>query len=360
MKTYLVGGAVRDKLLGYPYHERDWVVVGSSEKQLLGEGYTPVGKDFPVFLHPQTKEEYALARTERKSGKGYKGFNCYAEADVTLEEDLLRRDLTINAIAESAAGEIIDPYRGQADLQNKILRHVSDAFTEDPLRVLRLARFLARYAHLGFVIADETIKLTQVISQSGELQTLPAERLWKELEKALQTRSPEYFFYGMEKMGASKILLPELTPIDERTVAVLQKSVDLGHPAPINFALLFFNKNLNKTTSFCERLKCPREYRELASIVCEHSSLFIQTFDSGQILNLLERLDAFRKEQRFEQYLTCCELIYDTVNRSEQLRAALVLCRSIDAKAFAEQGLKGKAIALALREKRLQSLANLK
>ncbi|MFT5692644.1 MAG: tRNA nucleotidyltransferase (CCA-adding enzyme) [Oceanicoccus sp.] len=360
MITYLVGGAVRDKILGFPYHERDWVVVGSSAEALLSEGYVPVGKDFPVFLHPTTKEEYALARTERKSGMGYKGFNCYAEPDVTLEEDLLRRDLTINAIAEGPDGEIIDPYNGKSDLQNRILRHVSDAFTEDPLRVLRLARFLARYAHLGFTIADETIKLAQAISKSGELQTLPAERLWKELEKVLQTRSPECFFSAMDKMGASDVLLPELVNLNEHTVSVVQKSVAFALPPQVRFALLFIDKSPNETVALCVRIKCPNEYRELANVVCKYAPLFSATLDAESTLVLLEKLDAFRKEPRFKHYLICCELIYNTPKSGEQLLEALAVCKSVDASIFAAQGLKGKDIAIALREKRLQTLTDLK
>lgn len=360
MVTYLVGGAVRDKLLGFPYHEQDWVVVGSSAEELLRKGYLPVGKDFPVFLHPTTKEEYALARTERKSGKGYKGFNCYAEPDVTLEEDLLRRDLTINAIAEGPDGEIIDPYDGTSDLQNRILKHVSDAFIEDPLRVLRLARFLARYAHLGFAIADETIELCRAISRSGELQTLPAERLWKELEKVLHTRSPECFFSAMDKMGASDILLPELVNLNKRTVTVLQRAVALARAPQICFALLFIDKSPSEATSLCERIKCPNEYRELASVVCQYSALFSETLDAENTLTLLEKLDAFRKEPRFKRYLSCCELIYDTPESGEELLKALAVCQSVDARIFAAQGLKGKDIAIALRQKRLQTLTDLK
>lgn len=359
MITYLVGGAVRDKLLGLPDSDHDWVVVGSSAEELLSKGYLPVGKDFPVFLHPTTKEEYALARTERKSGKGYTGFNCYAEPDVTLEEDLLRRDLTVNAIAEGPDGEIVDPYGGQSDLQNRILRHVSDAFTEDPLRVLRLARFLSRYAHLGFTIADETIALSRIISKSGELQTLPAERLWKELEKALQTRSPECFFSALDNMGASDILLPELVNLSARTVNVLHRAAAFSPAPQICFALLFIDKKPNETDTFCRRLKCPNEYRELANAVCQYAALFNVDCNAEDTLTLFEKLDAFRKETRFKHYLSCCELIFDSPASAEPLHEALVACKSVDASIFAAQGLKGKHIAIALREKRLQTLTNL-
>lgn len=210
MQIYLVGGAVRDGLLDIPVFDRDWVVVGATPAELLAMGYQQVGKDFPVFLNPETHEEYALARTERKSGQGYTGFTCYAAPDVTLEEDLLRRDLTINAIARSAEGELIDPYQGVADLQARVLRHVSDAFGEDPLRVLRVARFAARFAHLGFSIAGETLALMRRMAHSGELAALTAERVWKETEKALQSQSPQVYFQVLRDCGALAVLFPEI------------------------------------------------------------------------------------------------------------------------------------------------------
>jgi len=208
MKTYLVGGAVRDSLLDYPVHEKDWVVVGATPQQMLDSGYQQVGKDFPVFLHPETKDEYALARTERKSGRGYTGFAVHCDPDVTLEEDLVRRDLTINAMAQDAQGNIIDPYNGQGDLANKVLRHVSDAFVEDPLRVLRTARFAARYAHLGFSVAPDTLALMSKIVQQDELAHLPAERIWVEMDKALGERNPEVFIEVLRECGALAKLIP--------------------------------------------------------------------------------------------------------------------------------------------------------
>lgn len=210
MKIYLVGGAVRDALLGLPVKDRDWVVVGSTPQEMLDAGYQQVGRDFPVFLHPQTHEEYALARTERKSGSGYTGFTCYAAPDVTLEDDLKRRDLTINALAQDDNGEIIDPYNGLGDLQNRLLRHVSPAFGEDPLRVLRVARFAARYAHLGFRIADETLALMREMTHAGELEHLTPERVWKETESALTTRNPQVFFQVLRDCGALRVLFPEI------------------------------------------------------------------------------------------------------------------------------------------------------
>ncbi|MDN5690966.1 MAG: multifunctional CCA tRNA nucleotidyl transferase/2'3'-cyclic phosphodiesterase/2'nucleotidase/phosphatase, partial [Acinetobacter sp.] len=210
MQVYLVGGAVRDHLLGHPYHEKDYVVVGATPEQLLAQGYQPVGKDFPVFLHPKTKEEYALARTERKSGHGYHGFEFFTDPDVTLEEDLIRRDLTINAIAMDEAGQVYDPYHGQDDLAHKILRHVSDAFAEDPLRVLRVARFAARYAQYGFRIADETLALMRQLAESGELEALTPERVWKETSRALMERHADVYFEVLRECGALKVLFPEI------------------------------------------------------------------------------------------------------------------------------------------------------
>ena len=210
MQFYLVGGAVRDHLLGHPYHEKDYVVVGATPEQLLAQGFQPVGKDFPVFLHPETKDEYALARTERKSGHGYHGFEFHTDPSVTLEQDLIRRDLTINAMAMDNDGNVYDPYGGQQDLCNKVLRHVSDAFVEDPLRVLRIARFAARYHALGFVVAPETLLLMQELAESGELHALTPERVWKETSRALMEARADVYFETLRACGALKVLFPEL------------------------------------------------------------------------------------------------------------------------------------------------------
>lgn len=210
MQIYKVGGAVRDRLLGRPVSERDWVVVGASAEQMLERGYRPVGADFPVFLHPQTGEEYALARTERKSGRGYGGFTFHASPEVTLEQDLIRRDLTVNAMAEDDAGNLIDPYGGQQDLQARVLRHVSPAFAEDPLRVLRVARFAARYAPLGFCVASETLALMHQLAESGELSALTPERSWKEISRALMEARPDVFIQVLRDCGALAALLPEV------------------------------------------------------------------------------------------------------------------------------------------------------
>jgi len=357
MKTYLVGGAVRDKLLGLPVHEHDWVVVGASPQQLLDLGYQPVGKDFPVFLHPSSKEEYALARTERKSGPGYTGFDCYAHPDVTLEQDLLRRDLTVNAIAQDNNGDLIDPFGGRLDLQNKVLRHVSQAFVEDPLRVLRLARFMARYAHLGFSIAPETMALAQQLSASGELQTLPAERLWRELEKSLQAPSPQYFFTTMAATGAADVLLPELTPLDATSADHLQQAAATSAPVAVSFALLFARRDPEQTQTLCQRLKCPGQVRELALLVSRYARDPSNWRQPEAILTLLEQLDAFRRGQRFELFLQCCALLFPAASTLQRLPAALLACKTVDTAALIAQGYGGLAMAGAVRQQRLSLLA---
>jgi len=253
MKTYLVGGAVRDELLDYPHKEKDWVVVGATPEQMLDAGFQQVGKDFPVFLHPDTKEEYALARTERKTSPGYKGFDVHATVDVTLEQDLLRRDLTINALAKGESGEIIDPFNGLQDIQDKVLRHVSPAFSEDPVRILRVARFAARYRHLGFIVADETMQLMKQMVADGEVDALVPERVWQEMEKALGERSPSRFIEVLRDCGALERILPELdrlfgVPQPEEhhpevdtgihTLMVLQQACRLSDDTGVRFAAL--------------------------------------------------------------------------------------------------------------------------
>jgi tRNA nucleotidyltransferase (CCA-adding enzyme) len=359
MKTYLVGGAVRDKLLGHPFHERDWVVVGSSAQELLDLGYQPVGKDFPVFLHPKSKEEYALARTERKSGPGYTGFDCFASPNVTLEEDLQRRDLTINAIAEDGNGNLIDPYGGQQDITDKIFRHVSPAFVEDPLRLLRIARFSARYAHLGFLLADETTALLQKISAGNELLALPAERVWKELQRSLVETSPQQFFYTLQKTDALKKLLPELSSLTKKNFSVLQLAIKEKNPA-IGFALLFIDLELTGAEQLCQRLKAPKEYRELALLINRHGGKCQQPFTHAeQLLDLLEQLDPFRRSDRFYHFLRCTELLFNNQVTTQQMEKAFKTCTSINAAKLAEEGLKGKAIANALRNRRLTTITQL-
>ena len=358
MKTYLVGGAVRDKLLGYPFHERDWVVVGATAEQLLAQGYQAVGKDFPVFLHPQTHEEYALARTERKTGPGYTGFDCFASPNVSLEEDLQRRDLTINAMAEDNEGNIIDPYHGQSDLANKILRHVSAAFTEDPLRVLRVARFCARYAHLGFHIAAETMHLMEHISSSSELQALPAERIWKELERSLHEKNPQQFFITLQDAHALQILMPELTQLAPNTYTALQQAAIQGKAVAIRFALLFIDVDRTSTDHFCQRLRSPKEFRELALLVSSYGRSSQDKFTNAeQLLTLLLQLDPFRRPQRFEQFLQCTETLFKNTHTQNQLRRAFCACNTINNSELSVSGLTGKAFAEALHQRRLHAIA---
>ena len=343
MKIYRVGGAVRDKLLNYPSDENDWVVVGSSPQQMLELGYQPVGQDFPVFINTLSGEEYALARTERKSGHGYGGFAFHTAPDVSLQDDLIRRDLTINAMAEDDDGSIIDPHNGQQDLSNKILRHVSPAFTEDPLRVLRVARFAARYHHLGFSIAEETLSLMSTISASGELQHLVAERVWKETERALCERSPDIYLQTLRDCGALAVLLPEvekLFGVAQRadyhpeidtgihTLMSLQQAVRLSDSSPIRFSVMVHDlgkgitpdhilpshsgheaRGLPLVKDVCDRLKVPNEHRQLAMVVTEFHLLCHKAFElrPETLLKLLKAIGALKSSNRLEDFLTCCE-----------------------------------------------------
>ncbi|WP_315709493.1 multifunctional CCA addition/repair protein [Brenneria uluponensis] len=339
MKIYLVGGAVRDGLLNRPVTERDWVVVGTTPEHLLALGYQQVGKDFPVFLHPVSREEYALARTERKAGKGYTGFICDAAPNVTLEEDLQRRDLTINAIAQDENGNLIDPYEGRRDLQNRILRHVSDAFGEDPLRVLRVARFAARYAHLGFHIAEETMALMQRMTREDELAYLTPERVWKETEKALGTQDPQIYFQVLRDCGALAVLFPEIDrlygvpapakwhpEIDTgiHTMMALEMAARLSPSLDVRFATLCHDLGKGLTPpeqwplhhghgpagaklvdALCHRLRIPNALRDLARIVAKYHDLMhnVQILKPKTLLKLLSAIDVWRKPQRLEQLI---------------------------------------------------------
>ncbi|OGV27947.1 MAG: multifunctional CCA tRNA nucleotidyl transferase/2'3'-cyclic phosphodiesterase/2'nucleotidase/phosphatase [Legionellales bacterium RIFCSPHIGHO2_12_FULL_35_11] len=343
MKTYLVGGAVRDKLLKINVKERDWVVVGASFDELLNIGYKKVGKDFPVFLHPKTNEEYALARTERKNGVGYYGFTCNFGPSITLEEDLARRDLTINAIAEDENGNIIDPYNGKLDIKNKILRHVSDAFVEDPVRVLRVARFAARFYHLGFKVADETISLMRKMVENGEVDNLIKERVWQEWQKSLQERTPEIFICALRACGALDRLIPEINnlfgvpsnilyheEIDTgvHTLMVLNKASSLSNDPTVRFAALVHDLGKANTLRtqwpsqkghealgvevICElanRLNIPQKYVKISRIAAKlHLNIHkIKELTSSEILDTLEQADAFRRPELFENLLLVCE-----------------------------------------------------
>ena len=404
MNLYLVGGAVRDKLLGYPFKERDWVVVGASPEELLSQGFQQVGSDFPVFLHPETKEEYALARTERKSGVGYKGFQFFTDTSVTLEQDLSRRDLTINAIAEDSDGNLIDPYNGQQDLNDKTLRHVSDAFAEDPLRVLRVARFAARYQHLGFKVAEETASLMANIAARGELKYLTPERVWVETEKALKERSPRTYIEVLRQCNALKILFPEL----DRLFGIAQRAdyhpeVDTGihvlmaldqatalDSDPITrFAVLVHDlgkgttpkdvlpkhtgheeRGVQLVNDLCDRFKIPNRYRELAVAVSRYHLLCHKapTLRPTTILKVLKGIGALRQPEKLEQFIRCCEsdargrLGFEntTYESGLWLTQAFEAIQSIDNNEFIQQGLSGKKLGEAIDSQRQQLIAELK
>ncbi|CAI3135148.1 Multifunctional CCA protein [Acinetobacter calcoaceticus] len=343
MQVYLVGGAVRDSLLGHPYQEKDYVVVGATPEHMLAQGFQPVGKDFPVFLHPKTKEEYALARTERKSGKGYHGFQFFTDTTVSLEEDLIRRDLTINAIAMDQDGKIYDPYGGQTDLENKTLRHVSEAFAEDPLRVLRVARFAARYSSYGFHIASETLQLMQTMAESGELDALTPERVWKETSRALLEDHADIYFQTLRDCGALKHLFPEIDAlfgVPQRpeyhpevdcgihTLMSLQQACKSNYSLDVRFAVLVHDlgkaltpvnelprhimheeRGVKPVTELCERLKVPTQTRQLALSVCkEHLKCHqIMSLKPGTVWRLLQRLNVLRRPERVEAFVQACE-----------------------------------------------------
>lgn len=401
MNIYLVGGAVRDKLLTLPCDDKDWVVVGSTPHQMLAQGYLAVGKDFPVFLHPKSKEEYALARTERKSGVGYTGFQCHFAPDVTLEEDLLRRDLTINAMAQDNLGLIIDPYGGQKDIENKILRHVSPAFIEDPLRVLRVARFAAKFAHLGFTIAPETMALMKSIVQSGELNHLTAERVWQEWHKSLIAEQPEIFLSVLRECGALAIVLPEIdqlfgVPQPEKwhpeidtgihTLLVAQQAAQLSQSAAIRFAAqvhdlgkgvtpreewpshkMHARTGLDLIDSLCNRVKIPNEYRELALAVCaQHSNIHrAGELKPSTFLNILNKLDAWRKPDKFNAVLLTCladhqgrkGLSQTPYPQKTRFETAYQAALTIDVQAVIREGFVGKAIREELDKRRIAAIA---
>jgi len=352
MTVYRVGGAVRDTLLGFPFSETDWVVVGSTPEALLAEGYTQVGKDFPVFLHPETKEEYALARTERKSGHGYHGFAVHADPSVTLEEDLARRDLTINAMAEDRDGVIIDPYGGQTDLEAKVLRHVSPNFVEDPLRVLRVARFAARYRHLGFTVAVETQTLMQTLSDSGELGHLPAERVWIETERALGERDPAIYFEVLRDCGALVHCFPEIavtSGIDRLAVASLHT-----HNSPCRWAILLSELPPERAIDCSTRIKAPNHYRDLADRVCTwRPRTKAALADPTGCLELLRGLDALRRDALFQDFLEALAALEGTTanvhSSCQQLRSACIAAQSVKASDYADTGLTGPGLGDAIR-----------
>ncbi|WP_375741167.1 multifunctional CCA addition/repair protein [Pseudomonas boanensis] len=400
MQIYKVGGAVRDRLLGRPVLENDWVVVGASAEEMLEKGFRPVGADFPVFLHPETGEEYALARTERKSGRGYGGFTFFTSPDVTLEQDLIRRDLTVNAMAEDDEGQVIDPYGGQRDLEARLLRHVSPAFAEDPLRVLRVARFAARYAPLGFRVAEETLELMRQIAESGELDALTPERSWKEIARALMEPSPDVFIQVLRDCCALKAWLPELDnlfgvpqpaqhhpEVDTgiHILAVLRQCAMHEQPLDVRWACLLHDlgkgltpeaewpqhiahekRGIRLIQAVNERCKAPRDCQELAVLVGEfhthaHRALELK---ASTLLDLLQRFDVYRRPQRFEAFIAACEM--DARGRSgleqraypqaDYLRSAATVARAVAVQPLLERGLKGAELGEALKAERLEAL----
>ncbi len=400
MQVYLVGGAVRDRLLGRPVTERDWVVVGARPDELLAQGYRAVGRDFPVFLHPETQEEYALARMERKSGSGHTGFICDFSPDITLEEDLIRRDLTVNAMAEDENGNLVDPYKGQQDLDARLLRHVSPAFREDPLRVFRVARFAARYAHLGFQVAVETMQLMQEMARSGELQSLTPERVWKETERALGEKNPATYVSVLRDCGALAIWFPEI----DRLFGVPQRAeyhpeVDTGihtlmsltvaarlSPEPrLRFAALVHDlgkadtpehewprhvghesRGIRRVRELGERLKAPRAFIELGELVSRfHLDIHRSTeLRPATLLKKLLEMDAIRRPERFAEILLACEadargrlgLEDKDYPQGRYWRAAQESLREVSPQPFLENGLQGQAFITALQYARERAL----
>lgn len=397
METYLVGGSVRDNLLGLAIKDRDWVVVGSSPEQMISQGFQPAGKDFPVFLHPKTNEEYALARTERKTAPGYRGFVVHAEPDVMLEQDLERRDLTINAIAQAEDGTLIDPFNGQQDLHNKILRHVSPAFTEDPVRVLRIARFAARF---GFTIADETKQLIKQMVANKELDHLVPERVWQELAKALATKQPSLFFMALKDSGALASLFPEIEQLfgvpqvakwhpevdtGIHVMMVIDQAAKLSDDIAVRFAALCHDlgkgttpadilphhygheaRSIKLTQALSTRLRVPKDIQSLAVKVAEYHTHVHRLFEMAPktILKVIEALDSFRRPERFKHYLLAAEA--DSRGRTgfenaeypniEAFKCCFDAAQAITAKQFVDQGLQGVAIAEALRKSRITAI----
>ncbi len=404
MKTYLVGGAVRDRLLGIAVKDRDYVVVGATPEDMLRAGFKPVGKDFPVFLHPATHEEYALARTERKTGRGYHAFAFDTDPNVTLEDDLRRRDLTINAIAEDEQGALIDPFGGVRDLQAKTLRHVSSAFAEDPVRVLRVARFAARYAERGFRIAPETLALLRGMVADGEVDHLVPERVWAETQKALTEKTPSAFVRALRDCGALRVLFPEIDAlygVPQRaefhpeidagihTEMVLDMAAQLAPGnALIGYCALVHDlgkaltpkavlpkhighehRGLEPVAAVSARFKVPTEYAVLATFVCKlhllaHTALELR---AETVLDLFEQLDAFRRPERVASFLLACEadkrgrlgMRESAYPQGDFLRHAFVAASTIGAGKFVDQGLRGPAIGEAMRKARIAAIAAL-
>ncbi|MDD1609667.1 MAG: multifunctional CCA addition/repair protein [Methylococcaceae bacterium] len=402
MKIYLVGGAVRDTLLNRPVSERDWVVIGETPESMLKQGFKPVGKDFPVFLHPHTHEEYALARTERKTSHGYTGFAVHADPDVTLEQDLIRRDLTINAMAMTPEGELVDPYNGQRDLEQRIFRHVSPAFTEDPVRLLRLARFAARYQHLGFTLAEETNALLIKMVTAGEVDYLVPERVWAELVKALKEPNPSAFFYALKDCGALAKIFPEIDALfgvpqpaqyhpeidtGVHCLMVLEQAALLSNKTEVRFAALVHD--LGKALSpkenlphhsghetaglpvlekLCQRLRVPNTYKILAAHVMRYHTHCHKAMElrAGTLTDLLATLGVHKQNNQFAEFLLACEA--DAKGRTgfenrpypqaERLRAAAKAISAVDISSVLTGDLQGGLIGEAIRRLRIKAVAD--
>ncbi|MFP8965611.1 hypothetical protein ACKC9G_03410 [Pokkaliibacter sp. CJK22405] len=365
MKVYLVGGAVRDRLLQRPVKERDWVVVGETVESMLAQGFEQVGKDFPVFLHPQTHEEYALARTERKSGQGYTGFVCHASPDITLEEDLRRRDLTINAMAEDADGQIIDPYGGLADLESGTLRHVSEAFIEDPLRVLRVARFAARYHYLGFMVARETLALMQNLAGIGELEALVPERIWKETERVLMDRDAPVYFDVLALCGALPHLLSGLEELPDLTRHDLNIAHELNLDLTQRGALLL--QAQKNEADWASALRMPTAIKQLADLLRDTVEQLEEAQSPAEQLSLIEKTDALRRPERFIALLECIAVMmaddgFEARSLSEEWKSLwqrrINTLKALDIGALAKSGVKGDELIARIREMRLAALAH--
>lgn len=388
MKIYLVGGAVRDQLLSLPVKDRDWVVTGATPEEMIRNGFKPVGKSFPVFLHPQTGEEYALARKERKYGHGYQGFICDFDPSITLSQDLMRRDLTINAMAIDEEGQLIDPYGGKADLENRVLRHVSDAFSEDPLRVLRVARFMCRFASMGFKVEAHTNTLITQIAASGELSHLTQERIWQELERSLREQSPLQFFQLLYSTGSLNPILPEFsflfkpcnksmaikpceafTSVKQTVISQLEKIIPaLGSPQERWGSLFYFLQPLlpseDSTNDYidrlCDRTKAPHIYRHIAKCIANCAAILRNRtgLTSHEILSLFNETNGFRQPKQFLQTINLCHLFQPLPYSFSFFEEVLNECRHLSAQPFIEQGLKGPQIGQALLEARCQIIAS--
>lgn len=360
MKVYAVGGAVRDELLGLPVTDRDYVVVGATPEEMIALGYKPVGRDFPVFLHPATKEEYALARTERKTARGYHGFEFHAAPDVTLEQDLARRDLTINAMARDGDGQLVDPFDGAADLKAGVLRHVGPAFAEDPVRILRVARFAARF---GFAVAPATLAQMRIIVEQGEADALVAERVWQEVSRGLMEKMPSRMFNVLGECGALAVILPELEPVVSQTsggnaLVTLDRAADAAAPLTVRFALLAMTAGKRAIESLCERLRVPQDCRELALLAAEHCATVCQAANltAASLLQLLQATDALRRPERFEELLAVCRLATGNGADGARLRDALAAARAVDAGAIARRAGTADAIKRELTAARVKAI----